>query len=117
MCARGAQELPIRRGAQGRTIYEWEQTLEDVNIYISPPPGASAQGASSACCPLRFSFAGRASLCLVAGVKAAMISCKIEASGMTLGLKGNPPFLTEKFEGKVNSDDSYWTMGAPTRFE
>jgi hypothetical protein len=23
----------------GRTIYEWEQTLEDVSLYVTPPPG------------------------------------------------------------------------------
>lgn len=23
----------------GRTIYEWEQALEEVNIYVKPPPG------------------------------------------------------------------------------
>lgn len=23
---------------EGRTIYEWEQSLEEVNIYITPPP-------------------------------------------------------------------------------
>jgi hypothetical protein len=23
----------------GRTIYEWEQSLEEVNIYVKPPPG------------------------------------------------------------------------------
>lgn len=36
-----------KKGSQGRfkfehegnTIYEWEQSLEEVNIYITPPPG------------------------------------------------------------------------------
>lgn len=26
-------------GRTGRIIYEWEQTLEDVSLYITPPPG------------------------------------------------------------------------------
>lgn len=26
-------------GRTGRTIYEWEQALEDVSLYIPPPPG------------------------------------------------------------------------------
>ncbi len=29
---------------------------------------------------------------------------------MRLGLKGNPPFLDEAFEGGINSDESLWTM-------
>mmetsp|Transcript_7152 Transcript_7152/g.15778 ORF Transcript_7152/g.15778 Transcript_7152/m.15778 type:complete len:158 (+) Transcript_7152:169-642(+) len=67
---------------QGRTIYEWEQSLEDITIYIVPPPGVTAK----------------------------MIDCKITAKTMTLGLKGNPPFLNETFEQPVNSGDSYWTI-------
>eukprot|EP00326_Haptolina_ericina_P028778 CAMPEP_0181169302 /NCGR_PEP_ID=MMETSP1096-20121128/742_1 /TAXON_ID=156174 ORGANISM="Chrysochromulina ericina, Strain CCMP281" /NCGR_SAMPLE_ID=MMETSP1096 /ASSEMBLY_ACC=CAM_ASM_000453 /LENGTH=142 /DNA_ID=CAMNT_0023256751 /DNA_START=78 /DNA_END=505 /DNA_ORIENTATION=- len=50
---------------QGRTIYEWEQSLEDVHMYIAPPPGVTAK----------------------------MLDCKITASRLTLGLKGNPPFI------------------------
>jgi len=64
----------------GRTIYEWEQTLEDVHVYITPPPGITAK----------------------------MLACQIGPSSMTLGLKGNPPFLSEKFEAGVNSNESLW---------
>jgi len=28
---------------QGRTIYEWDQTLSEVNIYVQLPPGARAK--------------------------------------------------------------------------
>jgi hypothetical protein len=65
---------------QGRTIYEWEQSLQELHVYIKPPPGVTAK----------------------------MIECKIGATSMTLGLKGNPPFLSEKFEAKVNSNESLW---------
>lgn len=67
---------------QGRTIYEWEQTLEDVTLFITPPPGVTAK----------------------------MIDCTINARSMSLGLKGNPPFLNEKFTEVVNSGDSVWTL-------
>ena len=33
---------PIRFRS-GHTIYEWEQDLEEVNIYINPPPGLPAK--------------------------------------------------------------------------
>ena len=28
---------------QGKTVYEWEQTLEDVIIYVTPPEGVKAK--------------------------------------------------------------------------
>lgn len=28
---------------EGRVIYEWEQSLEEVNIFINPPPNVAAQ--------------------------------------------------------------------------
>jgi len=60
-------EVPSRRSFvhEGREIYEWEQTLDDVNVYIKPPPG----------------------------VKASMLDCKITSTHVSLGLKGNPPFI------------------------
>ena len=67
---------------QGRKIYEWEQSLEEVHCYIEPPPGVTAK----------------------------MIDCKIEAAHITLGLKGNPAFMNEDFEQKVNASESYWTV-------
>ncbi len=53
---------------EGRAIYEWEQDLDEVHIFIKPP----------------------------AGVKAKDISCSIKSRHLTLGLKGNPPFMNVK---------------------
>ena len=53
--------LPIA----GRTIYEWEQSLEEVNLYIEAPPGLRAES----------------------------IDCKITPKHIRLGVKGNPPFI------------------------
>ena len=41
-------------------IYEWEQSLEEVNLFITPPPG----------------------------ITAGQIQCEISVSHVTLGLKG-----------------------------
>lgn len=49
----------------GKTVYEWEQSLEEVNLYIETPPG----------------------------VKADRVDCKITPRHIRLGIKGNPPFL------------------------
>eukprot|EP01111_Echinosteliopsis_oligospora_P012959 TRINITY_DN4530_c0_g1_i4.p1 TRINITY_DN4530_c0_g1~~TRINITY_DN4530_c0_g1_i4.p1 ORF type:complete len:154 (+),score=46.79 TRINITY_DN4530_c0_g1_i4:41-502(+) len=66
----------------GRTIYEWDQTLEEVNIYVSPPQGITAK----------------------------MIACEIEPQGISLGIKGNPPFIKEAFFATVKKKESFWTL-------
>lgn len=67
---------------QGRTIYEWEQTLEEVHVYIEVPEG----------------------------VRSKMLDVRITASQLRIGLRGNPPFLDEPFQETVNSADSFWTL-------
>ena len=52
---------------EGRLIYEWDQNLEDVTLYVTPPPGVTPD----------------------------MIDCVLTPSHMKLGLRGNPPFLDE----------------------
>lgn len=49
----------------GRTIYEWEQDIEQVDMWITPPQGITAK----------------------------MIDCVITESHLKLGIKGNPPFI------------------------
>jgi len=66
----------------GRTIYEWEQSLEEVNVYIAPPPGVTAKH----------------------------IACTITPKHLTLGIKGNPPFINEDLGGLAVADESYWMM-------
>lgn len=66
----------------GRVVYEWEQTLEEVHVYIRPPPGVTAK----------------------------MIECKIAKARLTVGLKGNPPFLDERLGGDAVTSDSLWMV-------
>lgn len=49
----------------GRTIYEWQQSLSEVELFITVPDG----------------------------VKASMIECEITMERLKLGLAGNPPFI------------------------
>lgn len=49
----------------GRLIYEWDQTLTEVNMYIPVPPD----------------------------MKAKEILCDISRQHLSFGRKGNPPFL------------------------
>lgn len=72
---------------KGESIYEWEQSLDEVRIYVKTPPGV----------------VGRAS----------NFNCKISARKLQLGLKGatDPPFfIDEATSGLVNVDESTWTI-------
>ena len=81
--AKKGKEGRIRFEYDGRLIYEWEQSLEEVNLYITPPPGVTAN----------------------------MIDCKISHNHLKIGLKNAPhPFLDEDTGGTVVVDESMWMM-------
>ncbi|KAN0028022.1 hypothetical protein ACTFIV_009849 [Dictyostelium citrinum] len=67
---------------QGRTIYEWDQSIEEINIYIQPPPGLTSK----------------------------MVACEITPTQLILGIKGNPPFINEPFFSTIKQKDSFWTF-------
>lgn len=67
---------------EGRTIYEWEQSLEECNIYIGPPPG----------------------------VPRSVIEIVITYNHLTVGIKDTPPFIDEDIFRTVKPDESYWMM-------
>jgi hypothetical protein len=56
---------------EGRTIYEWEQSLNEVNIYIEPPKGLTRQ----------------------------MIEIVIAHKQLKVGVKGTTPFIDEETGG------------------
>lgn len=66
-----------------RKIYEWEQSLEDVVIYIEPPQGVSAKD----------------------------LLVSISPRHLVVGLKGAPPFINEELFSAVRQDSSLWTFG------
>ena len=66
----------------GRKIYEWDQSLQDINMYIEAPPG----------------------------VRAKHLEIKFTATQLKVGLKGNPPFIDEPFTHNINSSESTWTL-------
>lgn len=110
----------------GRVIYEWDQTLTEVNLYVPVP----------------------------AGVRAKDLAIDIQSTHLKIGIKGNPPYLDVRpvllslwhscctllmlsiptvhsaktgrvfdlhlqidLAGKVKASESYWTLGKvwPTR--
>ena len=66
----------------GQTIYEWEQSLDEVNIWIRPPPGVTAQH----------------------------LDIVITHEALRVGIKGNPPFLSEEAGGEVVVSESFWSL-------
>lgn len=66
----------------GQEVYEWDQTIDEVNIYIKLPPGVPAR----------------------------MFSCAITARHVTVAIKGNPPYLDHQLPGPVKGDASFWTI-------
>eukprot|EP00285_Hemiselmis_virescens_P009812 CAMPEP_0173393680 /NCGR_PEP_ID=MMETSP1356-20130122/22250_1 /TAXON_ID=77927 ORGANISM="Hemiselmis virescens, Strain PCC157" /NCGR_SAMPLE_ID=MMETSP1356 /ASSEMBLY_ACC=CAM_ASM_000847 /LENGTH=221 /DNA_ID=CAMNT_0014351737 /DNA_START=63 /DNA_END=725 /DNA_ORIENTATION=+ len=68
---------------QGQMIYEWEQGLDEINIYIQPPPGITAQ----------------------------MFDIEIKADHLMVGIKGNPErYLNHTTWGRVKCSESFWTL-------
>lgn len=66
----------------GQTVYEWEQTLEEVRIYLEVPPG----------------------------VRASNLAIVIRPSHLTIGIKGNPPYLDHDLGGMIIDEESTWTL-------
>ncbi|EKX37187.1 hypothetical protein GUITHDRAFT_89733 [Guillardia theta CCMP2712] len=67
----------------GQLVYEWEQSLDEVNIYITPPPGVTAD----------------------------MFDIEIKSSHITVGIKGNTEkYLNHDLGGKCKHTESYWTL-------
>lgn len=80
--AKKGKEGRIKFEFDGRTIYEWEQSLLEVNIYIEPPPE----------------------------VKSHMLDIVISHRHLKVGLKSTPPFLDEDTGGPVKPTESFWTI-------
>jgi hypothetical protein len=77
---------PIRRAFKSgeQTVYEWEQSIEEISIFIYPPDG----------------------------VRARDLDIKITAQHLRVGIKGNPPFLDADLASAVSVANSLWTLGS-----
>ena len=82
----------------GQLIYEWDQTLDEVNIYIKPPK------------ILIKKYQDEYKKQLKPGEKLPELDIKIAPTHLSIGIKGNPPFLNEELGGKVNTSESVWMI-------
>ncbi|KOM52588.1 hypothetical protein LR48_Vigan09g124700 [Vigna angularis] len=70
------------RENEGEKVFEWDQTLDEVNIYINLPPNVHSK----------------------------QFYCKIQSKHLELGIKGNPPYLNHDLPCPVKTDSSFWTL-------
>ncbi|RAL43316.1 unnamed protein product [Cuscuta campestris] len=63
-------------------VFEWDQTLEELNIYITLPESVPKK----------------------------LFYCKIESKHLEVGIKGNPPYLNHDLTHHVKTDCSFWTL-------
>ncbi|KAG6490274.1 hypothetical protein ZIOFF_051563 [Zingiber officinale] len=64
-------------------VFEWDQTLDEVNMYIDLPPNVPKK----------------------------LFYCKIQSGHVEVGIKGNPPYLNHDLACPVKTDSSFWTLG------
>lgn len=67
---------------EGRTVYEWEQSLSECNIYIQPPSGVTKH----------------------------MLDIQLTYTHLRVGLKGAPPFIDEDIFSTIVTEESYWML-------
>ena len=69
---------------EGRTVYEWDESLDTVFCYIQLPQ-------------------------LPANVKpASILKVDIASTSLSVGFKDLPPYLTHKLQGIVDTQESCW---------
>ena len=66
----------------GRLVYEWEQSLDEVLLVITPPSSLPAR----------------------------LLSVSIQPTHLSVGLKGNPAYLDEPLQRACVVSDSVWTL-------
>ncbi|KAL2898722.1 NudC domain-containing protein 2 [Bienertia sinuspersici] len=63
----------------GQKVFEWDQTLDEVNMYIQLPPNVPTK----------------------------QFYCKIQSKHVEVGIKGNPPYLNHDFQHPVKTDSCF----------
>ncbi|KAF0922820.1 hypothetical protein E2562_002070 [Oryza meyeriana var. granulata] len=66
----------------GQKVFEWDQTLEEVNMYIELPKGVPTK----------------------------LFNCTIQATHVEVGIRSNPPYLNHDLTHPVKTDSSFWTI-------
>ena len=81
---------------QDRVIYEWDQNMDEVFVYIQPPDFVLPKNKEAIKAQLQ------------PGQTPPEMDIKITSTHLSVGIKGNPPFLDEELGGKINAQESLW---------
>jgi hypothetical protein len=82
----------------GNTVYEWEQSLEEIFIYVKAPDCILEKNREEVKKNLQ------------PGQQAPKIEVKFTPTHLSFGLKGLPCYLDEDLMHKVKSSESFWQM-------
>jgi|TARA_B100001142_G_C13677379_1_gene400651 hypothetical protein len=63
-------------------VYEWDQTLDELNLYVPVPKGIGAK----------------------------MLDVDVGADALKFGIRGNPPYLAHDLSHSVKTSDCFWTL-------
>jgi hypothetical protein len=88
--------IPFYHGKQ--LVYEWEQNLEEVLVYIKAPE-----------CILP-KYREQVKKNLQPGQQMPKLDIKITPTHLSVGLIGLPPYLSEDFTSKVKASESLWSL-------
>lgn len=92
--ARGRQQF--KHGDQ--VIYEWEQNLTEVILYLQPPQWAIPR------------HQVQLKKTLQPGQQLPSLFVKVERDSIEIGITPNPPFLAEELGGPVVKAESFWMI-------
>ena len=88
--------IPFYHGEQ--KVYEWEQNLEEVLIYIQAPDCVLEKNREIVKKHLK------------PGQPLPKLDIKITPTHLSVGLKNYPPYLSEDLSANVKSSESLWTL-------
>ena len=88
---------------EGRVIYEWDQTIDEVNIYVLLPDFLMPKNKKSVQAQLQ------------PGQSMPSLDVVIKPKHLQVGIKGNPPFLDEDLGDIVMTDECFWMIWERSR--
>lgn len=83
---------------QGQTVYEWDQSIDDVFIYIQTPPVLLEENKELVKTNLK------------PGEKMPKLEVVFKTKRLKIGISGNPPYLDEELSSKVRDSECIWQI-------
>merc|ERR1711935_350256 len=81
---------------QNQLVYEWEQDLNEINIYITPPDFLLPKNKDIILKNLK------------PGQKMPKFDIKIKNNHVSIAVDGNPPYINEALFKHIDTEESHW---------